>query len=193
VRLPYDGFQAVEMQQRPLKKLTRPIPTIGFRIGPRYNSMKTSCGLLCLAILPVSAISFAQDLPKSSTNLGNKETQIINLEKASWEAYKNKEADAFKTYLAPEYRGVYGSGIQTADVDAAEMSTTDLRSYSFSDEKVEFPNAEVAVITYKAVMDMTIKQKDVSGTYHCASVWVKKGAKWLTVVHTEIKAQEPQS
>jgi hypothetical protein len=151
--------------------------------------MKTSLVFLCSAILLVSAISFAQDLPKSSTNLGSKETQIIDLEKANWEAYKNKQADAFKNHLAPDYRGVYDSGIQTADVELAEISTTDLRSYSFSNENVTFPNADMAILTYKAVIEATIKEKDVSGTYHCASVWVKKDAKWLTAMHSEVKAQ----
>jgi hypothetical protein len=29
----------------------------------------------------------------------------------------------------------------------------------------------------------------MSGTYNSASVWVKKGGKWLEVLHTEVKAQ----
>jgi hypothetical protein len=55
--------------------------------------------------------------------------------------------------------------------------------------KVVFPSADVAVIRYKATIQMTFEGKDMSGTYNSASVWVKKGGKWLEVFHTELKAQ----
>jgi hypothetical protein len=33
------------------------------------------------------------------------------------------------------------------------------------------------------------KGKDVSGSYHVASVWRKRNGDWQTVLHTDMKAQ----
>jgi hypothetical protein len=69
------------------------------------------------------------------------------------------------------------------------MAKTDLRDYSLADMKVVFPSADVAVITYKTTIQQTSEGKDMSGIYNGASVWAKKGGKWLEVFHTELKAQ----
>jgi hypothetical protein len=55
--------------------------------------------------------------------------------------------------------------------------------------KVVFPSADVAVVTYKSTIQQTSEGKDTSGTFNSASIWVKKGGKWLEVFHTEAKAQ----
>jgi len=111
------------------------------------------------------------------------------LEKSAWEAYKNKQADAFKTLLSKDYCGVYADGVKTLDREVADMAKTDLRDYSFADVKVMFPHPKVAVITYKATQHATSGGQDVSGTYNSGSVWVKEGGKWVGVFHTETKAQ----
>ena len=51
-----------------------------------------------------------------------KEAEITDLEKAAWEAFKNKQADAFKKLLSKRYCGVYAEGIKTADAEAADMA-----------------------------------------------------------------------
>jgi len=69
------------------------------------------------------------------------------------------------------------------------MAKTDLREYSLSDMKVVFDGSDVAVITYKATIQGTYESKDMSGTYNSASVWMKKGGKWLEVFHMLVKTQ----
>ena len=69
------------------------------------------------------------------------------------------------------------------------MKKTDLRDYSFADMKVVFPSADVAVTTYKAAVQSTCDGQDTSGTYNVASVWIKKGGKWLVVFHSDVKSQ----
>ena len=40
---------------------------------------------------------------------------VTDLEKSAWEAYKNKQADAFKALMSKDYYGVYAEGMKTLD------------------------------------------------------------------------------
>ena len=111
------------------------------------------------------------------------------MEKSAWEAFKNKQSDAFKALLSKDFYGVYADGIKNLDAEVAEMAKTDLSDYSFADVKVVFPHPKVAVITYKATQQATSGGQDMSGNYNCGSVWVQQGGKWVGVFHTETKVQ----
>ena len=150
--------------------------------------MKTLSFLICAAVLFLTQISSAQDKAASSTASSGTEANVINMEKAVWEAWKNKQTEAFKKSMASDYVGVYDEGVKTADKEMADMPKADLQSYSISDTKVTFPDADVAVITYKVAMKGTMAGKDFSGNYNSSSVWMKKGENWVTILHTEVKA-----
>jgi hypothetical protein len=151
--------------------------------------MKNQFVLFVVAILITSPIYLAQTSPSQPGRSAAKETEIIDLEKSAWEAYKGKQADAYKKLLAADYYCVYAEGIKTLDREVADMEKTDLRDYSFADTKVVFPSPDIAVMTYKVTMQETVAGQDASGTYNSASVWNKRAGKWLGVFHTEVKAQ----
>jgi hypothetical protein len=151
--------------------------------------MKKQFTLFCMALIAVAPICFGQASPLKSDKSATKEAAITDSEKSAWEAYKNKQADAFKKYLATDYCGVYAEGIKNADKEVAGMEQTELRDYSFADMKVVFPSSDVAVTTYKATLQSSTGGQDTSGTYNVASVWIKKGGKWLVIFHTDAKSQ----
>ena len=141
---------------------------------------------MLIAVVPVC---LAQTSPAKPAKSASNETAITHLETSAWEAYKNKQTDAFKKLMSEDYCGEYAEGIKNLDREVADMAKTDLRDYSLADMKVVFPSADVAVITYKATIQQTSEGKDMSGTYNSGSIWVKKSGKWLEVFHTEVKAQ----
>jgi Domain of unknown function (DUF4440) len=142
-----------------------------------------------MAVIAANITCLAQTSPApSGTPVANAGT-ITDLEESAWQAYKNKQPRSFSKLLYKTYYGVYADGIKTLDMEVADMDKMDLQNYSFADIKVEFPNANIAVITYKATQQATSDGKDVSGTYYNESVWVKKGEKWLNTLHTAIKAK----
>jgi Domain of unknown function (DUF4440) len=138
--------------------------------------------LFYVALIVVAPICFGQASPPTSDKFGQaspskpdkfaKEAEITEVEKAAWEAFKNKQADAFKKLLSKRYCGVYAEGTKTADVEAADMAKFDLRDYSLGDMKVTFPSIGVAVVTYKATQQATFAGQDISGAYNCASVLI---------------------
>jgi hypothetical protein len=151
--------------------------------------MKKQFILFCMMLVALAPVCFAQVSPAKPAKSASNEKVITDLEKSAWESYKNKHADTFKKLMSEDYRGAYAEALKTLDMEVADMAKTDLRDYSLADMKVVFPSADVAVITYKATIQETSEGKDMSGTYNSASVWVKKGGKWLGVFHTELKAQ----
>jgi hypothetical protein len=151
--------------------------------------MKKQFILCCIAFITIAPLCLAQASPAKSGKSAANETTITDLEKSAWEAYKNKQTDAFKALLSKDYFGVYADGNKTLDVEVADMAKTELRDYSFADVKVVFPHPKVAVITYKATQHATSGGNDISGTYNSGSVWVQQGGKWAGVFHTETKAQ----
>src|SRR5437016_14494366 len=151
--------------------------------------MKKQVVLCCIAFVTIAPLCFGQVNSAKSGKSGANDTTITSLEKSAWEAFKNKQTDAFKALLSKDFCGVYADGIKTLDAEVAEMAKTDLGDYSFADVKVVFPHPKVAVITYKATQQATSGGKDISGTYNSGSVWVQHGGKWVGVFHTETKVQ----
>jgi uncharacterized protein YpuA (DUF1002 family) len=151
--------------------------------------MKKTFILCCMAVIAAAPICVGQASPAKPAKAAANETTITNVEKSAWEAFKNKQTDAFKGLLSNDYYAVYADGTKTLDAEVADMAKTDLRDYSFADVKVTFPHPKVAVITYKVTQHATFSGKDISGTYNSGSVWVQQGGKWLGVFHTDIKIQ----
>ena len=161
--------------------------------GGNYRSslkitMKKQLILFCVALISTAGICFAQTSPADSNKSASTEAVITDSEKSAWEAYKNKQTDAFKKYLAPDYCGSYSGGIKNLDTEVADMMNTDLRDYSISDMKAVFPSADVALTTYKATLQSSFGGQDTSGTYNVASVWINKNGKWLVIFHTAVKS-----
>ena len=149
--------------------------------------MKKPVILCFVTLLAIAPVCFGQAKPAKSDKSAPSEAAITDLEKSAWEAYKNKQADAFKALMSNDYYGVYAEGVKNLDAEVADMAKSDLREYSFTDVKVVSPHPKVAVVTYKATVQASADGKDVSGTYNCGSVWVQKSNKWVGAFHSESK------
>ena len=152
--------------------------------------MKKQLILFCMILVALAPICVAQASSAKPAKSASNDKAITDLETSAWESYKNKQADAFKKLMSEDYCGAYADALKTLDMEVADMAKTDLRDYSLADMKVVFPSADVAVTRYKTTIQETFGNKDMSGTYNSASVWVKKGAAWLEVLHTEVKARK---
>ena len=135
------------------------------------------------------SICFAAPTPSKQVKSGKREATVVDLEKIVTEAFKNKQLETFKKYLAPEFVALDAAGFKNVDAELADVPKYDVRENSFTDIKVAFPNAKVAVVTYKVTTQAMYGGQDTSGTYNVASVWMKRERKWLLVFHTFMKTQ----
>lgn len=151
--------------------------------------VKTRLFFLWMTLFAATAICFGQTGSPTPRKPAPFEEAIINLEKSVTEAYKNKQTDAFKKYLAKNYVGVNADGITKVSTEVTGMEKTDLRNYSFADMKVVFPKAGVALVTYRTTVQSSVAGQDTSGTYNVASVWSKRWGNWILITHAFMKSQ----
>lgn len=149
--------------------------------------MKKPSILCCITLLAIAPVCVCHGKPEKAGKSAANESTITDLEKSAWEAYKNKQADAFKALMSKDYYGVYAEGMKTLDGETVDMAKSDLREYSFSDIKVVFPHPQMAVMIYKVKVQATAEGKDISGTYNSGSVWIQQAGKWVGAFHTESK------
>jgi hypothetical protein len=118
---------------------------------------------------------------------------IMAKEKAAWQAFKDKKSDEFKRLLSPDFMGVYSDDIYNLQKQMDGMQKWDMKSFSFTDMNVVFPDADTATITYKVTVEGTYEGKDVSGAYNAGSVWRKHSGVWHAVFHSDMKEEKPSS
>jgi hypothetical protein len=141
--------------------------------------MKKLISYAMTALLLTAAASFAAP---------NKEA-VISKEKAAWQAFKDKKADAFKKVISEHLVAVYSDGINDFQKELDAMSKTEMKSFDLSDVNVTFPDPMTAILTYKATVEATQEGKDVGGTFNCGSVWRMEKGKWWGVFHSEAKVE----
>jgi hypothetical protein len=111
-------------------------------------------------------------------------------EKSAWQAFKDKNADAFKKVVDKDIRCVYADRLSTSlQNELADMQKWDMKSFEFSDFGMFSDEKDVIVTTYKVKVEGTVDGKDMSGTYNAGSVWKLENGQWLAIFHTNIKQE----
>src|SRR3954470_20236397 len=114
---------------------------------------------------------------------------IMAKENEAWQAFKDKNADAFKKLVDKDFKGVYDAGVDNLDQELAEMKTSDMKSFTISDFTSFSDEKDVIVTTYKCAIQSSNGGKDKSGTYNCGTVWKMENNAWLAIFHTNVKAE----
>jgi len=151
--------------------------------------MKRQVIICGVALATAVSSCFAAPTPARQMKTAHKEAAIVALEKIVTEAFKNKQVETFKKYLAPEFVGLDAEGFKNVDAELAEVPKYDVRDNSFANMKVTFPSGSMAVVTYQVTTQATHDAQDASGVYNVASVWTKRERKWRLVFHTFMKSQ----
>ena len=109
-------------------------------------------------------------------------------EKSAWQAFKDKNSDAFKKVVDKDIRCVYADRLSTSlQNELADMQKWDMKSFEFSDFEVFSDEKDVIVTTYKVKVEGTVDGKDASGNYNAGSVWKLENGQWLAIFHTNVK------
>ena len=114
---------------------------------------------------------------------------VMAKENEAWQAFKDKNADAFTKLVDKDFKGVYDAGIVNLEQELAEMKTTDMKSFKISDFTSFSDEKDVIVTTYKCALQSSNAGKDASGTFNCGTVWKMENGAWLAIFHTNVKAE----
>ncbi|MGH9551048.1 MAG: nuclear transport factor 2 family protein [Terriglobales bacterium] len=110
-------------------------------------------------------------------------------EKSAWQAFKDKNADAFKKVVDKDVRVVYSDGVGNMQKELAEMPKWDVKSFNITDFDIFSDEKDVIVTTYTVKIDATYQGKDMSGTFIGGTVWKQENGKWLAIFHTHVKQE----
>ena len=112
------------------------------------------------------------------------------LENGIWQAFKDKNANAFKAMFTPNYVGIYDDGPATLAKELQAMKDTRLQSFAISGLTSRMIDPDDMLTTYAVDMKAAVGKRDASGRYWTTSLWHRSGNKWLTAYHSEIKAKK---
>ena len=144
--------------------------------------MKKQITYLMTALLATIAVSNAAPPDKAAMEAK---------EKSAWQAFKDKNSDAFKKVVDKDIRCVYADRLSTSvQNELADMQKWDMKSFEFSDFDMFSDEKDVIVTTYKVKVEGSVDGKDASGNYNAGSVWKLENGQWLAIFHTNVKQEK---
>ncbi|HEY8204322.1 MAG TPA: nuclear transport factor 2 family protein, partial [Pyrinomonadaceae bacterium] len=122
------------------------------------------------------------------------EADMIAKEKAAWDAFRKKDADAFKKMLAPDYIEVLDSGTKDTAESVAGMKDFELSDVTFADWKMTTVDKDALILTYSVKVKGTYQGKTVpEGPYREASAYVNRNGEWLAIYYQETMTRPPMA
>ena len=151
-------------------------------ISPERSSRSGLIPVEQLALL--ATIAFSTAAPDKD--------EMMAKEKAAWQAFKDKDAEAFQKLVDHDMVGVYAEGIHGMKDELSDMKKWDMKSFKISDFNAISDEPDVFVTSYIVKVEGTYDGKDASATYNAGSVWKVENGAWLAIFHTNMK-QVPSS
>lgn len=123
--------------------------------------------------------------------------EILDLEKAYWEAMKARDADTLRRLTADEYTMVMGESITTEHkdefVDTMTNGDMKLKSYRLDDGDAIFREIgkDVALVAYKGHSEFERAGRTEDADYNYSTTWVRHGKNWQAAASSAVRV-EPQ-
>ncbi|MGE5206705.1 MAG: DUF4440 domain-containing protein [Chlamydiota bacterium] len=115
---------------------------------------------------------------------------LLDKEKSLPEAEKRKDLDFFKNITTDDFLEVAPDAKVYSKEEMLEgLNVVELQNYSIYDARVLPLNDNAAIVTYDAIVQMTIGDEHAPRYQHVSSVWVNQGGKWLLKFQQATAAQ----
>ncbi len=120
---------------------------------------------------------------------------LMTMEKAGWEAWKNRDAKWTVDNASDKYVGLGTSGRmdKAASVKAYTDQKCEIKSYALSDDQMQMVGPDVAVLTFKGTQDATCDGKKSPANVNAASIYVREGDKWKAAFYAETPVVDPKA
>jgi hypothetical protein len=158
--------------------------------------MKRHLPLAAMLVLALASLSIAQEATPTPTpapkpkaprvTKAQLQKELVDMETALWNAWKNKDAKPFETHLAVDTVMVSEQGIGGKATIAKDITSMpcDVKSFTLSDWKLTKYGANHALLTYKAAAEGTCMGTAIPTTWS-SSLWVKRKGMWQAAFHQE--------
>jgi hypothetical protein len=141
--------------------------------------------MIMVILIAIAALSFALGQTKMATD-SKVEAQIIGLEKAGWEAWKNKDSSWTRDNVTEEFLLVNSVGVSNkTQVVKSTATDCEVKSYSLDNFKFVTLDKDSVLMTYTAMQDGVCSGKTIPANVRASVVYVKRGGKWLEALYME--------
>ncbi len=125
----------------------------------------------------------------------NVDHEILALEREYWDAMISKDPQVATRLTADESIVIGPQGVdKVSKKDIGSMLTSEkwkLKKYEFSGVTFSKPDKETAVIAYTVKEDLEVDGTLLSLEANDSTLWVRRGGKWLCMLHTETPKGDP--
>lgn len=143
--------------------------------------MKKAMMIVMLAI----AAAFATFGQTKMTTDSKVEAQIIALEKAGWEAWKNKDTSWVQNNATDEILVISSAGVADRAQYIKDTLSCDIKSVSLGNFKFVMLDKDAVVMTFTAMQDGVCGGQKIAPQVRATVNYVKRGGKWLVAMYME--------
>jgi hypothetical protein len=141
--------------------------------------------MIMILVIAIGALSIAFGQTKL-TDDSKLKGQIIALETAGWEAWKNKDSSWTRDNVTAEFLLINSDGVSNkAKVIKATATDCEVKGYSLDNFNFVILDKDSVLMTYTAKQDGQCNGKTIPANVRASVVYVKRGAKWLESLYME--------
>ncbi|HUR99095.1 MAG TPA: DUF4440 domain-containing protein, partial [Pyrinomonadaceae bacterium] len=144
--------------------------------------------LILIIVISVSSAAFGQ----TKTAHGPK-AEIIALEKAGWEAWKNKNPSWYQANTTAEVVSINSGGVSDKAQMIRDLLGCDVKSFALDNFKFVTLGSDAAMMTYTATQDGMCGGQKIPSQVRSTVNYVKRGGRWLEAMYmeTSMSAETP--
>ena len=141
---------------------------------------------LLLSLAAISIVIFnARTETEANSDAALKE-QLVQLEKQSWEAWKNRDGKFFQDFLSDDHVEVGFGGVSNKAeiVSFVGSPVCTVKSYQLDQFELKMLDKNTALLTYREAQD-TVCHNPVPSPCWVSSLYIKRGDRWLNVLYQQ--------
>ena len=134
----------------------------------------------------LSSVTFGQTkLPKDP----KVEAEIIALEKAGWEAWKNKSPAWYQANTTDEVVAINIGGVANKAQMINDLTVCEVKSFALDNFNLVMLSSDVIMMTYTAEQDGVCNGEKIAPHVRSTVNYVKRGGRWLEAMYAETPMQ----
>jgi 2-iminobutanoate/2-iminopropanoate deaminase len=138
--------------------------------------------LVLMIAIGLSSIAFGQTKVAKDPKV---EAEIIALEKAGWEAWKNKSPVWFQANTTDEVMSINSAGVSNKAQMIKDLTSCQVKSFGLDNFNFVMTGSESIVMTYTAKQDGMCGGEKLSSQVRSTVNYVKRGGRWLEAMYME--------
>jgi uncharacterized protein (TIGR02246 family) len=122
----------------------------------------------------------------SASAANSLEQTLIAKEKEVWEAIKKKDLQRFAGFLAEDQVYISNDGVHSKAETVKSVADASTPEFKLDDWKVMMIGKDAAIVTYRmTAIPPACGPETAAPVARNATVWAKRGGKWLAVFHQD--------